>query len=435
MTVVINPVVAGGGSGGGGGGNTRTFWGVVANQAAMLALSSALAGDWCERADLGNQVWELTTAGYATLANWTNYPAGITAPVTVTATGNITRAAHANRIIWVDAVAVTLTIQPQTSELWVAGDTLEFISINQSMTQVSIADTLGHITPHYNPQIVFLGGRIKMRFEATGTGYWRMDTQTAMYVAGNTTKTTVITTPGSSTLNFNLNGGATDFNMGSGSLWWQTGNSGYTGAPVDCRVWIQSTVSSAPTAPQIAAGYGNSSKCQLLVQQSYYEGGLQPSIALSATPLSNIATYFPGSARTGEQLRMELQGHGLLIGSTSGNTYNGEWGEFDTSGNFLWKRAWGNTSEQRDIGTANFTISNSITNVVLAGSGTVVVMMPAAPVDGQLVNLSLETAYTAVSVTNNTGQTIVAGAAMTVTAGSFGTWRYRLAGLKWLRVA
>ena len=54
----------------------RAYRGVAASQTAMLALSAAVVGDWCERSDLANQVFELTTAGPATLANWTAYPSG-----------------------------------------------------------------------------------------------------------------------------------------------------------------------------------------------------------------------------------------------------------------------------------------------------------------------------------------------------------------------
>ena len=57
-------------------GSTRTYQGVVVSQAAMLALSPVAVGDWCERSDLANQVFELTAAGPATLANWTAYPGG-----------------------------------------------------------------------------------------------------------------------------------------------------------------------------------------------------------------------------------------------------------------------------------------------------------------------------------------------------------------------
>ncbi len=44
--------------------------GAVANQTAMLALSSAVVGDYCQRTDLGGAVFALIVAGPSTLANW-----------------------------------------------------------------------------------------------------------------------------------------------------------------------------------------------------------------------------------------------------------------------------------------------------------------------------------------------------------------------------
>jgi len=68
-----------------------------------LALSAAVVGDWCERSDVGNQVFELTTAGYATLANWTAYGLGTSSsanpPVTATAGFTFAQASHENRDI------------------------------------------------------------------------------------------------------------------------------------------------------------------------------------------------------------------------------------------------------------------------------------------------------------------------------------------------
>lgn len=54
------------------------FLGNIASQTAMLALSSPApqVGDYCIRTDLTNQVFILTTAGPATLANWTAVPLG-----------------------------------------------------------------------------------------------------------------------------------------------------------------------------------------------------------------------------------------------------------------------------------------------------------------------------------------------------------------------
>ena len=61
----------------GGTGATRTYRGAVATQAAMLALAIVNVGDWVSRTDLSGQQFELTTAGQATLANWTAVASGV----------------------------------------------------------------------------------------------------------------------------------------------------------------------------------------------------------------------------------------------------------------------------------------------------------------------------------------------------------------------
>lgn len=76
------------------GGAARNYLGVVASQAAMLALG-AIKGDWCQRSDQNSQVYELTTAGASTLANWTSYPR--TAVVDDTTTGGATAALSAEQ--------------------------------------------------------------------------------------------------------------------------------------------------------------------------------------------------------------------------------------------------------------------------------------------------------------------------------------------------
>lgn len=65
--------IAGASSGGGGSGIARTYLGSVSSEAAMLAISGAVKGDFCLRSDL-NQLWELTGASPGVLANWTGYP-------------------------------------------------------------------------------------------------------------------------------------------------------------------------------------------------------------------------------------------------------------------------------------------------------------------------------------------------------------------------
>ena len=47
------------------------YRGEVASQAAMVALSTAEVGDWCQRSDAGHAVYQLTASPYSTAANWT----------------------------------------------------------------------------------------------------------------------------------------------------------------------------------------------------------------------------------------------------------------------------------------------------------------------------------------------------------------------------
>jgi hypothetical protein len=107
--------------------------------------------------------------------------------------------------------------------------------------------------------------------------------------------------------------------------------------------------------------------------------------------------------------------------------------QFDILGNFRTVKMVCDESEQRDTGTASFTVADNTTNVLLAGSGTITVTFPATPVNGQELVISLETAYTAVTLAGN-GKTIITGAALGVSAGSFARYRYRAANTTWHRV-
>ena len=139
----------------------RAYRGVAASQTAMLALSASVVGDWCERSDLANQVFELTTAGPATLANWTAYPSGgvttfaaltdaatATIAVTNTSVANalagktdsltptvltvstaITHAAHLNRPLSIaQAGATTMTFAVTATSGALAGDAFELLN-------------------------------------------------------------------------------------------------------------------------------------------------------------------------------------------------------------------------------------------------------------------------------------------------------------------
>ena len=84
--------------------------------------------------------------------------------------------------------------------------------------------------------------------------------------------------------------------------------------------------------------------------------------------------------------------------------------------------------------SAAFTVPDGISWLILAGSGTVPVKFPLLPQDNQTLTISLQTAHTAVTVVANSGQTVIASAALGVGIGAFGVWRYRDANASWYRV-
>ena len=76
MTVSVNQSVNGGGSSPGSPSSTdQTYHGTVADAAAMIALTTAIAGDECYRTDTAT-VWKLRVAPYSSAANWLNLGGG-----------------------------------------------------------------------------------------------------------------------------------------------------------------------------------------------------------------------------------------------------------------------------------------------------------------------------------------------------------------------
>lgn len=177
-----------------------------------------------------------------------------------------------------------------------------------------------------------------------------------------------------------------------------------------------------------------------------YSGAWKIGLGLYTFPHYRSASYFPAGSPTGvvgkrhaalalESTKYTDSKHwgGLLIGSISGASYNGVWAYFDDYGNHIQARGRGTVSEQRDTGTASFTVTDNTAQVSLAGSGTVTVTFPQVPFDGQDLTIFLETAYTAITLSSGAqGAAFIAGT-IGATAGSFGTWSYRSAGNVWRR--
>ena len=298
----------------------------------------------------------------------------------------------------------------------IVGDTvITFPTVSGGMTANNSAYTL-----QYNATIGWVPVSFNPMFCEVGAG----STKTVGYLSNN------------GGVNWKWDNGAScDANLTPGVWQLQSTNSGVggTGNPSVIKFLAESTLNPS----SVTANYGRYSWAGFMatMPNSTITFGAG---ATNDAPMEMVIGLQPNAASASGQMITGINGTALCFGWKNaplvfGHRTSGEYARFDTSGNFNTLKMLCDSSEQRDTGTAGFTVSNNITNVILAGSGTVAVTFPATPVNGQSLNITLETAYTAVTFAGN-GKTIVAGAAMGVTAGSFARYRYRAANTTWHRV-
>lgn len=227
-----------------GAGGVRTFRGIVASQAAMLALASAVVGDWCERSDLSNQVFELTTAGPSTLANWTSYPlAASNAPRVETASFTVVKGTHDNRRVdYNSASAGNATIDAST--LFTTDDGARFVQDGAGALTL-VASGLTFLNPFaFSLTTTGAGSWIDVEWNATlakyvvmdvsravssGAGYWTKNVN-GTDVAGVSADSATLVIPA----NTWLPGGMLEIEP----LWTRSGNNNV----VACKILINATV-------------------------------------------------------------------------------------------------------------------------------------------------------------------------------------------------
>lgn len=375
--------------------------------AAVLTKASATDGD---------AVWVAPSAGNA--------------PVTLTASANLTAALHANRTIYADSTSgITLTIQTGG---WVDGDIVFVIAKNLATGGVTVTDLLGAVKPNYQSQMNSAGQSTKLRFDAT-TAKWQSMEMPVFQASGATS--TMAVAVGGAALGFAMSG-YTDIKFQTSNIQIQSGNSGYNGAPTDCRVFAQSTLTNARSAAAITAGAQQYSHCRMGAETTYYEDTRRVALYLHTTPLPNVETIFPGSTEAGERNRFIITGgQGLIVGSDTDNSYNGKWSQYDTWGNAAFLRSWGNASRQKSVVTSGTVIiAVGVTNLILAGSGSVTTALPATPYDGQIASIQVRTAYTAITISGN-GMGVTTGAAIGTSAGSFASFRFDSTDSTWDRMS
>lgn len=139
-----------------------------------------------------------------------------------------------------------------------------------------------------------------------------------------------------------------------------------------------------------------------------------------ATAPSTAGIYLPGTNRLG-------------FGIVSANV-----GEFDASGNFLTRKGVADPNYSKQTPTTGFaiTIADNTQTLILKPAGTLAtgtITMPANPIEGQQVRIMTSQIITALTLSPNSGQTIIAAPA-TLGAGQGVAFIYSVADTTWYRM-
>lgn len=241
--------------------------------------------------------------------------------------------------------------------------------------------------------------------------------------------------------NIKANVSSTDIFWGAGYQKIQYSNNNTTGTAL-----LEGIVEGTLSTNDVTGSYATISRARTGVQMVDYSGAWKSAVSLFSVPHYKVAGLFPAGMPPGvvgkrysalgtDGIRYTDSKHwgGLIVGSITGALYNGVWYYNDEYGNFLFARGTGTVSEQRNTGTASFTVLDNTAQVAMAGSGTVTVTFPQVPFDGQDLTIFLETAYTGITLSGGALASTFTDGVIGVTAGSHGTWSYRAAGNIWRR--
>lgn len=231
-------------------------------------------------------------------------------------------------------------------------------------------------------------------------------------------------------------GGSADYYIQPGLCWMQTTGSGILGGPNNQMAEFRADNTLDVTDSNVNNGrYSWAGFTANIYNSSIAFGGgatndAKVNFAIAATSRQNTgASVMAPGTPAGVGVHFSFQNAPLYFGDLT----NGLRAQIDTAGNFRTSKMSCDESEVRNTGTASFTVSDNVSTCILAGSGTITLTFPATPVNGQDLTITLETAYTAITLAGN-GKTIITGAALGVSAGSFARYRYRAANTTWHRV-
>jgi hypothetical protein len=147
---------------------------------------------------------------------------------------------------------------------------------------------------------------------------------------------------------------------------------------------------------------------------------------------SSVAAGGNVTLSAGPGIAQANDGTTVIASPTGGNAFQVD--QYSNAINLQGSAITGKSVQAPTTGFA-ITIAAGITRLILNPAGTLAsgtITMPAAPVDGQIVEISTTQTVTALTVSANTGQTI-SGAASTIVATAGLSWAYELSLTKWIR--
>jgi hypothetical protein len=171
-----------------------------------------------------------------------------------------------------------------------------------------------------------------------------------------------------------------------------------------------------------------------------------PSIAVAGTDyagLANANTFTAGQVMNGVRVTAAtLVQNGLNLPATNTLGFCSDdiqAGKFDANQNFITLAGLAHQTYSLQAPTTGFTITigNNIPGLLLNPAGTLAtgtITMPATPIDGQIVRVSTSQTVSTLTVSANSGQSIL-GAPTTITSSSPFSYQYNLSGTTWYRIA
>lgn len=351
---------------------------------------------------------------------------------------NVDAATYARKTIalTISGAAATYHAVTLTAGGWAAGDWVLFrLDSLTSSAGIQVISLAGTIVPTSAPKFGMVGGWLKIKRNAANTG-WNIEQSMPLFPLGGGLEAWLLCSTYCKATVF-----GTDHIWNQGSHKTQHSNNGSTGSSL-----VEIVSEGTLDTNNVTGTYALNSYSRIGTQNVDYSGNWRINVELATFPQYNTTGAFSTGMPSGvagkrhaairlASTRYSDSKHwgGLILGSQTGALYNGVWAWWDDYGNHIQARGRGTTSEQRDTGTASFTVADNTAQVALAGSGTITVTLPQTPFDGQDLTLFLETGYTGITLSSGAQGATIIGGTVGTTAGSFARFSYRAASNTWRR--